>query len=120
MTLKTFKNHILKFEEDKVFDFSLSTPFSWRGSYDEFAFEVSEGKMNRDSVLENIQRAFTEVFHGYKGGQYTYDNETPVNFEEHGSRNYTDGRFTAELLAKLEHKDVYESKEHRLVALAFS
>lgn len=119
MDLQKLKNYFEKFPKGKQFDYGLSKPFSWRGSYDEVAFSI-EGAMSREDILKNIELAYTETFFGYKGGEYRYNNYTSVNFEEYGARNYSDGGYTSRKIAELEEDIPYKSQEERLVYLAFS
>ena len=77
MTIKYLKNYFLNTEKPKFF---LTDVFSWRGSYDEVAFTPSlEG--TREESLALIERAFTDIFGGYKGGTYQYEEWTAVHFE---------------------------------------
>lgn len=119
MELKDFKQQIENAEKDKIFDYGISSPFSWRGSYDEVAFEILEQPMSREDILSKIQEAYENVFYGYKGGEYRFSDWTNVNFEE-GKGDYTDGGYCSDMIAKIEGGDAYESQEARLVKLAFS
>jgi hypothetical protein len=119
MTLKEFKNHIESAENEKQFRYGISCPFSWRGSYDEVAFEIIEQPMSRDQILFKIEEAYSGTFEGYKGGEYTYNDNTEVHFEE-DSRSWTDGFYCAVMISKIEGGDIYASQEMRLVNLAFS
>lgn len=119
MELKNLKEHIASFPKGTQFNYGISKPFSWRGSYDEVAFSIIEAPMTREEILANIELAYTETFYGYKGGEYQYNDWTTVNFEEEGSRNYSDGGYTAQMIAKIENSDEYRSQEERLVKLAF-
>lgn len=119
MILKEFKEQIEQAEIGKTFNYGISEPFSWRGSYCEVAFEIIERPMTREEILANIQKAYEGIFYGHKGGEYTYTDWTDVHFEEDAS-SYTDGGYCAEMIAKLEDDEVYESQEKRLVRLAFS
>lgn len=120
MNLQDFKQHISNFPNGTQFKFGITEPFSWRGSYDEVAFSIVESPMSKEDILKNIERAYSETFYGYKGGEYQYDDDTNVNFEEYGSRNYTSGRYVAEMIAKIENADTYQSQEERLIKIAFS
>jgi len=119
MELKEFKYCIENTEKGKQFNYGISEPFSWRGRYDEVAFQILEQPMTREEILANIQKAYTCTFYGYKGGEYTYQDYTEVHFEEDSSR-YTDGGYCAKMIAKIEGGEIYESQEKRLVKLAFS
>lgn len=119
MELKEFKQQIEQAESGKTFDYGISEPFSWRGSYDEVAFEILEQPMTREEILANIEKAYTGTFYGWKGGKYTYEDYTDVHFEEDNSR-WTDGGYCSEMIAKIEGGEIYQSQEMRLVKLAFS
>lgn len=118
MNLKELKSYFESFEDDYVFDWSLSDPFSWRGAYDEVAFAVLKQPSTKESNLQKIKKAYTETFFGYKGGEYDYNNYTPVNFEQDTSC-WTDGRYVQYKIAEIENSNLYESEEHRLISLAF-
>lgn len=120
MNLIDFKKHIESFDNGTEFKYGISEPFSWRGSYDEVAFSIVEEPMTKEAILENIEKAYTEKFYGYKGGEYRYSDYTTVNFEEEGSSNYSDGGYCSEMIAKLECRMPFKSQEERLVKLAFS
>lgn len=119
MDLQKLKNHFEKFPKGTEFNFGISEPFSWRGSYDEVAFAI-EGAKSREDILKNIELAYTEKFFGYKGGEYKYNDWTSVNFEEKGAGNYSNGGYVSRKIAELEEDIPYESQEDRLVGLAFS
>lgn len=119
MVLKQFKDHILTFSDEQVFNYGISKPFSWRGVYSEVAFAIIEKETPREEILKNIELAYTEIFDGYKGGENKYCDSTEIHFED-SSRNYTDGEYCAEWISKLENKDVRYSQEERLVKLIFN
>ena len=119
MELKNLKKHISSFPKGTQFKYGLSKPFSWRGSYDEVAFSIVEAPMTREEILTNIELAYTETVHGYKGGEYRYHDWTTVNFEEEGSRNYSDGDYTSKMIAKINQFVVYKSPEELLINLVF-
>lgn len=117
MKLEEFKKH---FETSKAesFDYGISEPFSWRGSYDEVAFEILEDQMDKSEILRRINMAYTEQFHGYKGGEYRYNDYTEIHFEcGHGS--WSDGWYCANIIAEIE-GSFYQDQEERLVKLAFN
>jgi len=120
MNLIDFKKHIESFDNGTEFKYGISKPFSWRGSYDEVAFSIIEEPMTKEAIFENIEKAYTEQFHGYKGGEYRYSDYTTINFEEEGSLNYSNGGYCSEMIAKLECSMPFKSQAERLVKLAFS
>ena len=72
---------------------------SWRGSYDEPAIGWTEDSFGRGGVaydvtagalLAEIDAALAgAVFHGWKGGAYTYRRSSPVNVDNPGSYTCT-------------------------------
>lgn len=119
MILKEFKEHIENLEAGKLLKYGISHPFSWRGSYNEVAFEILlYNPMTREEILSNIEKAYEGIFIGYKGGEYTYHDNTDVNFEEDTSC-YTDGGYCARIIAEIDEDEIYETQETRLVKLAF-
>jgi len=119
MTLIDLKEYFEKFPEKIKFDYGVSEPFSWRGRYDEVAFEILDQGMTREQILHNIKFAYIGEFSGYKGGKYEYDDFTEIHFEVDTS-SYTDGGYVANWIAKLENKSPNYSQEERLIKLAFS
>jgi len=119
MELKELKEHIKGFKPNTEFKYGLSLPFSWRGSYAEVGFEILKEPSTREEILDKIELAYTETFMGYKGGDYTYNDNTDVNFEEDTS-SYTDGAYCARIISEIEGSKPYLSEEARLVGLAFT
>lgn len=118
MTLKELKDYIESFENERVFDFGLSEPFSWRGSYDEVAFAVLEEKMTKEELLMYIDLAYTTIHYGYKGGEYRYADFTPVNFEaDYGM--YTGGGYCKRWIEKIKDEKIPFDRETELVELIF-
>jgi hypothetical protein len=97
VNLQDLKNYIESLPKDKKFNYKLSEPFSWRGSYDEVAFSIEKEESTRELLLEQIEKALTGEFEGYKGGNYRYNGRTTVNFEEEESR-FSDGSYVHEML----------------------
>ena len=118
MTLLEFKELVEK-TQNEVLKYGISEPFSWRGSYDEVAFEVIKEETKKEDVLANIKKAYEGTFYGYKGGEYKYEDYTDVNFE-YDTSSYTNGGYCANIIAEIEDTIPYKSEEHRLATLAFS
>lgn len=97
MKLRELKEYFEKFPDNHVFDYGLSEPFSWRGSYDEVAFRFERDIFTKEEILKNINKAYTQTFTGYKGGEYMYQDYTTVNFEE-SYRDYTDNTYVLQKL----------------------
>lgn len=118
MTLLEFKKHIESFPGGHIFQYGISEPFSWRGSYDQVAFSIVKEKQTRDDILSKIQKAYDEVFYGWKGGEYRYGNYTNVNFES-GISSWTDDRYTIDWIEKIEGEKPYKTPSERLITVAF-
>lgn len=118
MILKEFKDYISQIPENTEFEYGVSEPFSWRGSYDEVAFNIVKQPMSREAILINIELAYSGTFYGYKGGEYEYNDYTPVSFEEDRSC-YTDGMYCSKWIEKLGEK-IEPSPEMELVKRAFT
>ena len=119
MRLIEFKNYISSFKAGTKFDYGIGEPFSWRGSFDEVAFDfLRETPMTRENILSNIEKAYTETFRGYKGGNYEYDDQTSVHFE-HDECCYSDGNYCRKAIAFLDNNKVYLSQEMELIEKAF-
>lgn len=120
MYLKEFKKYIQSFPDNHEFNCLLSKPFSWRGSYDEVAFDIDFTlKSSKEDILKNIELAYTEIFYGYKGGEFTYSDYTEVHFEEDNSK-YTDGEYCIQLISELKEGKTYKDNEELLINLAFN
>lgn len=118
MTLKEFKEHIESFEDNTIFPYSLTDVFSWRGIYSEVAFSVEKSPSNKEEILDMINKAYTETFYGYKGGEYSYGDYTDVYFEASYSL-YTDGSYVKNLISGILDKPNFEDLETKFVKLAF-
>ena len=113
------KTYFRNFKDETKFEYGISEPFSWRGSYDEVAFEILREEMSKEDIIRRIELAYSETFVGYKGGEYTFNDYTPVNFET-DTGSYTDGGYTADMIAELEEKEPVYDNDYRLVELAFT
>ena len=58
-------------------------PMSYRGVYAEVAFEPA-GSSTVGEMLAHAKSAIGPVFEGYKGGDNTYDADTPAHVAEYG------------------------------------
>jgi len=62
----------------------MSCPHSYRGYYQDLAFERPNHPLSKREVLALCKGAMGEVFHGYKGGEYQMGRNTPVWIAAHG------------------------------------
>ena len=118
MTLKELKAHFEAFQPDHIFEYTLSMPFSWRGSYNQVAFSVDKGSMTAEEALRSVNFAYSTGFEGYKGGEFYYNDETHVHFEnEYGA--YSDGGYTLRKIIEIAGHPTCETLQGLLVKLAF-
>lgn len=66
---------------------NLCHPHSYRGYYHEIAFELNY-TTHAHSLLATCERALGETYQGWKGGDYTMGDETPVWVAERGSTGF--------------------------------
>lgn len=57
---------------------------SYRGYYDDLAFARGPKSSLVTDVLEACRRAASQTYTGYKGGDFTYDADTPLWSAEYG------------------------------------
>ncbi len=118
MELGKLKNHFEQMESGKVLDYKLSEPFSWRGVYAECAFEVLKESSTKEENLEQIEKALSESFQGYKGGDFRYNIDTEIHFE-YDNGSYTEGGYSKRLIEEIKGEKAYDSFEEELVNLIF-
>ena len=77
------------------------TPYesgSWRGVYAEGCIFVNlNGESYLSEMLPFIADLKTSTHYGYKGGEYEYNDDTPLNFEPESSV-WSDGDFFQQML----------------------
>lgn len=115
MNLGELKAKFENIDPNTTLTYGIGEPFSWRGVYAEVAFPIVKNITVKE-CLENINKALTETFYGYKGGEFTYEEYTNVNFENSGSY-WTDGEYTLEMIALIECSPVYVDNEEKLIGL---
>lgn len=97
MTLSEFRELIEAVPDHVNLSIGISYPFSWRGDYQEVAFSFEHKPMSKAEYLKRIDAAKNGTFEGYKGGEYEYDDDTHVNFEE-DIKNWSDGDYLVKTL----------------------
>lgn len=63
---------------------ALNSAHSYRGYYNDLAFEVNEGTRPAADLLKECKAAMGQVFCGYKGGDYEMGALTPVWLASYG------------------------------------
>ena len=82
---------------DAAARYGFTYPHSWRGAYDEVAFETC-GRVTLRQVLADVEGALNGTFTGWKGGEYSYDHSTPVHLDSPGRCDDIEGgRFAGRL-----------------------
>jgi hypothetical protein len=90
---------LLKENPGQVLRPGLDHPHSWRGVYEQLAFEPCD-ETTTDSLLCAAVAAIGGVFEGYKGGHYEMTRRTPINIERWD--NWSDGGEAAAIIHKLD------------------
>ena len=116
MNLKEFKTIIENFNPDVQMIFSISEPFSWRGSYNEVCFSIVDVPTPVQDILNKIDEAYKGIFQGWKGGEYKYDDFTQVNFEANYS-DYTDGDYCTKMIERYSQEEYEPDAELKLISL---
>lgn len=81
MTIGQFEE-ICNLHSDLKVNFAPYDCGSWRGVYAEACIFVNmDGESYLEEFIPFINQLKTETHCGYKGGDYTYDENTPLNFE---------------------------------------
>ena len=81
--------------KNRVIKKGLGNPDSWRGSYDELAFDIVEN-ITIQEMIDCAKDCIGKKFRGYKGGDYIFDESTRINIDSYGE--WTNGRKMWELL----------------------
>lgn len=77
MTIFELKEYFKYTEDPKFF---LKDFFYWRGNYSEIAFTPAS-KGTKTESLFLLEDATRKTCTGWNGGEYNYDDDTPVHFE---------------------------------------
>lgn len=83
MTLGKLIDALLSLPQEKEIDV-IENPHSYRGYYNDLAFEKSKGKCTVSKTLEMCRSCMGEVFQGYKGGEYQMGRNTPIWLAKYG------------------------------------
>ena len=62
----------------------LTNPYSYRGYYEDLAFEPREEKVKAEVLLAECRYAMGRAFKGYKGGNFVMGELTPVWVADYG------------------------------------
>lgn len=82
-TLGDYITYLSQLDPSTKVPLGLGNPHSWRGSYDEIAFEpVANTTVAK--MLDEATSACGRCFAGWKGGEYLMTADTPINIEYEG------------------------------------
>jgi len=70
-------------DQEHVAPLGFGKPMSYRGSYDQLAFEPAEN-VTVASMLVHAKSALGTTFGGYKGGEYTMHEDTYCYIDHYG------------------------------------
>lgn len=90
MTLGELIEELKKEPRDKVLPLGFHKPHSYRGYYDELAFELCEN-VAVGEVLDTAQGAVASTYSGWKGGEYEMHESTDCWLAKEGRLGETLG-----------------------------
>lgn len=85
LTLGELIRELEKVDLDYFLPLAFHEPHSYRGYYAEVAFELNQEGATVGEILSACKKAKEKFFEGYKGGEYTYDDNTPCWIADYGS-----------------------------------
>lgn len=83
MKLSELIEKLEKYQQDKVVSMGFTNPHSYRGNYEQLAFEPKEN-VSVGEMLRCSKDSLNKTFQGYKGGYFKMDENTLVNIAEYG------------------------------------
>lgn len=100
MELKSLIQILEKLPPDLVIKNGFDCPHSWRGIYAELAFTPTENTVVAD-MLTDARSAVGATYEGYKGGDFTMDENTRVHFSYYGSDDDESGQIFCSIIEAL-------------------
>lgn len=85
ITLGNLKKLLYVLPDNECLCYGFRNTHSYRGMYNCVAFEPSSHLVEISEMRNCVEEALTRMYTGWKGGDYTYDSETPVFFAEEGT-----------------------------------
>lgn len=82
LTIKDLDMVLRPLRDDLWFPIAFDSPHSYRGYYEQLAFEPAPGKTAAE--LRQIAESARRVFTGYKGGEFLMDDDTLGNIAFEG------------------------------------
>jgi len=87
----------VKKNPDKIMRFGFGDPHSYRGFYEDIAFELKENVPVKN-MLADAKRALGSTYTGYKGGEYVMGKYTDVYLADYGDTGMSISSFLLELM----------------------
>lgn len=87
--IKTLEGAVACVGREHAVPHGLVSPHSYRGYYEDLAFEIGETTLGR--MLDTAKGCVGQTFNGYKGGEYTADEYTSCWVAEWGCTGETLG-----------------------------
>lgn len=84
MTLGKLIQFLERMDPDRLMEKGFHNPHSYRGYYDQLAFEPADD-VTVERMLAEAKRALGNTYTGWKGGEFTMDANTIVNVAPKGS-----------------------------------
>lgn len=85
MTLQMLCNYLQQLEPNRVSKFTLSNPHSYRGYYEDLAFETRDEPQSAGEMLKVALSALGTTYQGWKGGDFKMTEHTTVWLSEEGN-----------------------------------
>ena len=104
MTIGDLYFKIRLWKED-IMNFKITDVFSWRGIYAEPACSIECIPSTKEENLKMLDRLTSEVFEGWKGGEYEYDFSDELHFEERDGA-WSDGQYLIDFLLENSNKPI--------------
>ena len=100
MTLEQLYKYLTQFPKTRTCKHGFTNPHSYRGYYEELAFEPAEN-VTVGHMIMCCTRAHNETFTGWKGGEFTYSDNTYVHIAYEGNANGENDDFPSEILLSI-------------------
>jgi hypothetical protein len=86
-------------DKNMVVEKGFDSPHSWRGDYYDLAFEPCEN-VTIQSMLDCAKSAVGQTYEGYKGDDFTMDEDTEIHISNYGTSNDYLGEYFIYYLTK--------------------
>ncbi len=84
ITIGDMLNLLESKDPDEILTYGFENPHSYRGMYDCAAVEVAYRDVTVSQMIDVCKKLLNRTFAGWKGGEYDYNEDTPLFFAEQG------------------------------------